>query len=137
MIIDNELVFSEELALTASANATGKEVTGMGLESKQAKLRLLVTTAGAGTGTVTLKAQGSSDDSTYVDLELSAAVVGTALTKGKTIKVTIPPNDYKYLRAAVVVSGTVTGAKGFIVKPISLEKLKKEITKIISFLETA
>lgn len=37
----------------------------------------------------------------------------------------------------VIYEALSSGAKGFVVKPLNLEKLKKEINKIVSFLEHA
>ena len=115
MIIDNELVLSEELSLIAAGSTTGILTGGLALESKAAKIRCTVTTAGAGTGTTSISAEGSNTlGSGYVTLATSQAFAGTACVKGKVISVAIPANDYVYLRATVVVSGTLTAAKGFI-----------------------
>lgn len=114
MIIDNELVLDAAQALTASAQTDSIDLGNGELEAKAAYARMLITTAGAGTGTVTLAVQSSDDDSTWVTVSSGPATVGTALTKGLVLKTAIPPDMGRYIRASIVVSGTVTAAVGFI-----------------------
>ena len=109
MTIDQSLVLKEAQSIAATAHTDGIEVGAGKLESKPAFVRGLVTTAGTGTGTCSIVASGSNDDSTYVKIATGAAKVGTTFVKGDIIKVPIPPNEYKYLRGEVVITGTIAG----------------------------
>ena len=114
MTIDQELVFAETQALTASANTAGKNLGAGALEAKAAFIRATIKTAGAGTGTVQLAVEGSDDNSSFTRLSTSPAVVASELAAGDKLKVPIPPSEYAYLRAAVVVTGTVSAGAALI-----------------------
>jgi hypothetical protein len=114
MIIDNEMVLKADQALTADASTSSIDLVAGGLEAKPAFLRALITTAGAGTGTVSFQVSSSADNSTFKVVAASEAFVGTALTKGKVIKVPIPADMGRYLKGTVDVTGTVSAGVAFL-----------------------
>lgn len=111
------------LDLGQDIDLTGSVVSGNVIDMKLAApnkgegepvwAEFIITTAGAGTGTVTFKIQDCDTvGGTYRDIAASRAYVGTELTKGKVIKVALPPENRQFIRGYATISGTVTGAVG-------------------------
>ena len=67
--------------------------------------------ATAGTSVI-FAVQGSNDNSTYVTVEESPAVLTANLTAGATFSVAVPPDfNYKYIRVAAIGTGKFTAGK--------------------------
>lgn len=114
MILDANLIFSDEQAVTASAasenvldfqeagDAVGQELT----------IRAVVTTAFAGLTSLQIKVQTSADNSSFTDVLLTPAIPAANLTKGAEILcVRVPRGLKRYARLSYVVAGTGTAGK--------------------------
>lgn len=129
MIIDKELMLSENQAITADADSAN--VLDLGAEGdavgQELTLHVMVsqTFAGTSTGSDTLqiKLRTSSDNSTYVDACLSPAIPFANLVAGRTIfKVRVPQGLKRYVKlnydATIGTSWSAGKVSAFMVKDL-------------------
>ena len=75
-------------------------------------VNFIVDTTFAGGTNATLVVQGSTDNSTWVTVESSPAILTAKLVKDANFTVAVPQDfNYKYIRAAAVTTGTFTAGK--------------------------
>ncbi len=107
MILDHELLFSKEQAVSASAEAQNVLDLGPG-KVGPADLTLAVTgTEGSGSGTVSFKLSTSPDQLTWTDLYTGGATAGEDFGKD-VISLCVPGRAERYLKLNYVVSGTAS-----------------------------
>lgn len=117
MIIDNDLVFSDEQAVTASAASTNKlnfEESGEGKgEGVPLKVKFVVEEDFATLTSLQFSVQQSSDDASadaYVDAVASRDIPAAELVAGAVFELTLPPDFEQYLQAYYTVTGTNASA---------------------------
>ena len=107
MILDHELLFSNEQKVTASAEAQNVLDLGPG-KVGPADLTLAVTgKEGTGTGTVSFKISTSPDKLTWTDLYTGGATAGQDFGQD-VIGLCVPGRAERYLKLNYVVSGTAS-----------------------------
>lgn len=118
MYIDKLLQVSNEQAVTASAASTdvidfGQANPNSGLNDN---ITLSITTdeaaAAAGAATVTFSIQDSADNSTFVDVYVTAAIAKATLVAGYQILIPVPYKLRRYARVYyTVATGPLTAGK--------------------------
>ena len=107
MILDHELLFSNEQKVTASAEAQNVLDLGPG-KVGPADLTLAVTgKEGTGTGTISFKLSTSPDKLTWTDLYTGGATAGQDFGQD-VIGLCVPSRAERYLKLNYVVSGTAS-----------------------------
>lgn len=114
MILDKELLFSDEQVVSATADSTNVVDLGEGTgRSMNPRLRVFAQVTDAPTGLTSLKAElkGSADGTTYVTVADSGAVALASLVKGAQMFKDIPylvDANYRFYKIAYTVAGTAT-----------------------------
>jgi hypothetical protein len=104
MILDTLLQFSSAQAVTSTGDTASTNVVDVGTTDAGAgeELFLFITTTeavtSAGAATVQFGLQTSTDNSTFNDAVLSAAIAKASLTAGATIKLRLPVGLSRYNR---------------------------------------
>ena len=115
MYLDNSLIFSEEQAVTATADATN-DLDLLAAGDADMWLEVMVDTAfesatAKASVTFALSTSAAADFATSEVLWSSGAVEHENLTAGKTFKVKLPAGVQRYLRMSYTVSTTMTAGK--------------------------
>ncbi len=109
MILDKELLFSKDQAVTASAastNAVDLQVAGDAV-GQELTIRALVTATFATLTSLTLKLQTSANNSDWEDVLLTPAIAAARLVKGAEIFcVRVPKGLKRYGRMYYPVTGS-------------------------------
>ena len=115
---DAKLDFGESSAFgaagtVASGNVIQLDKSQAGRMRVEIKMSVAATRSSSGaTDGATFVVQGSADNSNWVTVEASPAILTANLTEGARFSVAIPPSfNYKYLRVAAVTTGTHTAGK--------------------------
>lgn len=118
MIIDRNLQVSNEQAVTATAASTdvidfGQANPNTGL-SDHSNMVITVdeSATAAGAATVTFALQDSADNSTFLDVAVTAAIGKAALTAGQQFVIAMPTKHRRYVRVNyTVATGPLTAGK--------------------------
>lgn len=103
-IMDKFLLFSSAQAVTVTAASTNVVDAGVANRSAGAAeamfIQLTVGTAftAAGAATLTVALQDSADDSSFADVQVSAAIPVASLVAGYRLNIPIPPVLRRYTR---------------------------------------
>lgn len=112
-ILDANLVFSKDQAVTTTAASTAIDLQAPGdAVGQELTLRTLVSEGFAGLTSLQVKLQTSENNSTWEDVLMTPAIAAAKLTKGAEIFcVRVPHGLKRYVRLNYVVSGTATAGK--------------------------
>lgn len=109
MILDKDLVFSEEQAVTADAastNALDLKADGDAV-GQELCIHVVVTTTFATLTSLAIKVQTSANNSDWSDVVLSPAIAAASLVKGKEIfTIRVPKGLKRYVRLYYDVTGS-------------------------------
>lgn len=113
MIIDKDLMFSDDQEVKASGNSTVLDLGAAGdAVGQELTIHGIVTTAFAGATSLTIAVQTSEDKSTYTTLVQSGAIPVADLTRGAEVFCVRCPKGFKrYIRLAYTIAGTGTAGK--------------------------
>ncbi len=122
---DDKLIFSDDQALTVTADSTstldlgaltddrGVALSEFGPEGNKIMLDVLINVAFAGGTNVAFKLQDSADDSTFADTQiLVAAIAAATLVAGyRVMRIALPPDVQRYVKMVYTITGTHTAGK--------------------------
>jgi len=109
MILDKDLIFSSEQAITSDAASTNALDLGQGGDAvgQELAIHAVVTVNFATLTSLTIKVQTSSDNSNWEDVVLSPAIVAASLKKGAEVFcVRVPKGLKRYVRLYYDVTGS-------------------------------
>lgn len=113
MILDKELLFSNEAAVKTTGYSTALDFKAGGdAIGQELTIRAVVTENFAGLTSLQLKLQTSADNSTWEDVIMTPAIPVAKLKAGREILcIRTPKGLERYARINYVVSGTGTAGK--------------------------
>lgn len=113
MIMDKELIFSENEAVKSTSNS--KEIDfkeGGDAVGQELTIRTVINKTFAGLTSLQIKVQTSSDNETWEDVIMTPAIPVAKLTAGREVMcIRTPKGLNRYARLAYVVSGTGTAGE--------------------------
>lgn len=115
MILDADLQFSKEQAVTSSAASTALDLQAPGdAVGQELTIHTLVTTGFAGLTSLQVKLQTSKDNSAWEDVLMTPAITlasGKLKAGSDIFKVRVPGGLDRYVRLYYTVSGTASAGK--------------------------
>lgn len=115
MILDADLQFSKEQAVTSSAASTALDLQAPGdAVGQELTIHTLVTTSFAGLTSLQVKLQTSKDNSAWEDVLMTPAITlasGKLKAGSDIFKVRVPGGLDRYVRLYYTVSGTASAGK--------------------------
>lgn len=115
MILDADLLFSKEQAVTSSAASTALDLQAPGdAVGQELTIHTLVTTSFAGLTSLQVKLQTSKDNSAWEDVLMTPAITlasGKLKAGSDIFKVRVPGGLDRYVRLYYTVSGTASAGK--------------------------
>ena len=113
MIMDKELIFSDNEAVKSTSNS--KEIDfkeGGDAVGQELTIRTVINKTFAGLTSLQIKVQTSSDNETWEDVIMTPAIPVAKLTAGREVMcIRTPKGLNRYARLAYVVSGTGTAGE--------------------------
>lgn len=113
MIMDKELIFSENEAVKSTVNSKVLDFKeGGDAVGQELTLRTVINKTFAGLASLQIKVQTSPDDETWEDVIMTPAIPVAKLTAGREVMcIRTPKGLDRYARLAYVVSGTGTAGE--------------------------